>query len=193
MLYWLLALFGISCSSSGRSASTCARWARGWRSRPPSAGSALNRKAECKTCHACPKGCGSLAIDAAGRIDQRECLLCLDCMVLYYDTHACPPLVKERKRREVAADVTRSAGRLFTRPLTPIDPRWLLHPAICGWLNGKGWRAFARRASVLLAAPSWPGLARWPSRAAELVVRLGQCWSLPPITRRRRPRSPATP
>ena len=27
-------------------------------------------------------------------------MLCLDCMVLYYDDHACPPLVKERKTRE---------------------------------------------------------------------------------------------
>jgi len=60
----------------------------------------LKRKAECTTCHACAAGCGSHAIDSAGRIDQTECMLCLDCMVLYYDDHACPPLVKERKSRE---------------------------------------------------------------------------------------------
>ena len=60
----------------------------------------LKRKAECTTCHACAAGCGSHAIDSAGRIDQMECMLCLDCMVLYYDDHACPPLVGERKRRE---------------------------------------------------------------------------------------------
>ena len=60
----------------------------------------LRRKAECNTCKACAKGCGSLAIDAAGRIDHRECLHCLDCMVLYTDSHACPPLAKERKARE---------------------------------------------------------------------------------------------
>jgi NosR/NirI family nitrous oxide reductase transcriptional regulator len=59
----------------------------------------LKRKAECSSCHACAAGCGSLAIDAQGKIDQRECLLCLDCMVYYYDDHACPPLSKERKRR----------------------------------------------------------------------------------------------
>ncbi len=59
----------------------------------------LKRKAECTSCHACASGCGSHAIDAQGRIDQMECLLCLDCMVMYYDDHACPPLVKERKRR----------------------------------------------------------------------------------------------
>lgn len=57
-------------------------------------------------------GCGSLAIDAQGRIDQRECLLCMDCMVLYYYTHACPPLSKERKHRERAG-----------LPLTPISAK----------------------------------------------------------------------
>ena len=70
----------------------------------------LKRKRECTTCHACAKGCGSQAIDEQGRIDQRECMLCLDCMVLYYDDHACPPLSRERKRRQRAG-----------LPLTPID------------------------------------------------------------------------
>jgi NosR/NirI family nitrous oxide reductase transcriptional regulator len=60
----------------------------------------LKRKAECTTCHACQKGCGSLAIDDQGRIDKRECLLCLECQVLYYDDHSCPPLTKERRRRQ---------------------------------------------------------------------------------------------
>lgn len=60
----------------------------------------LKRKAECQTCHACAAGCGSHAIDSAGKIDPMECMLCLDCMVMYYDDHACPPLVKERKSRE---------------------------------------------------------------------------------------------
>lgn len=69
----------------------------------------LKRKTECTSCHACQKGCGSLAIDNQGRIDQRECLLCLECQILYYDDHACPPLSAERKRR------TREG-----LPLTPI-------------------------------------------------------------------------
>ncbi|MBI5258880.1 MAG: regulatory protein NosR [Burkholderiales bacterium] len=60
----------------------------------------LRRKQACSTCKACAVGCGSQAIDADGRIDHRECLHCLDCMVLYTDTHGCPPLAKERKRRE---------------------------------------------------------------------------------------------
>ena len=69
----------------------------------------LKRKTECQNCHACANGCGSLAINDQGKIDQRECLLCLDCMVMYYDDTACPPLVKERKLRQ--------KQRL---PLTPI-------------------------------------------------------------------------
>jgi NosR/NirI family nitrous oxide reductase transcriptional regulator len=55
-------------------------------------------------------GCGSQAIDASGRIDQRECLLCLDCQVLYYDDHACPPLAKERKRRIKAGEPLTAVG-----------------------------------------------------------------------------------
>ena len=60
----------------------------------------LKRKQDCNSCKACAVGCGAQAIDADGRIDHRECLHCLDCMVLYTDTKGCPPLAKERKRRE---------------------------------------------------------------------------------------------
>ena len=62
----------------------------------------LKRKQECDSCKACAVGCGSLAIDDKGRIDHRECMLCLDCMVMYTDEHACPPLAQERKRRTKA-------------------------------------------------------------------------------------------
>lgn len=69
----------------------------------------LRRKAECATCKACTVGCGSQAIDERGRIDPTECMQCLDCMVLYHDDRACPPLAQERKRRARAGE-----------PLTPI-------------------------------------------------------------------------
>jgi NosR/NirI family nitrous oxide reductase transcriptional regulator len=72
----------------------------------------LPRKAECHGCTACAKGCGAQAIDPQGRIDMRECMLCLDCMTLYTDASACPPLALERKRRQTAG-----------QPLTPIDAR----------------------------------------------------------------------
>lgn len=60
----------------------------------------LKRKQDCNSCKACAVGCGAQAIDAQGRIDHRECLHCLDCMVLYTDPKGCPPLARERKRRE---------------------------------------------------------------------------------------------
>lgn len=60
----------------------------------------LKRKQDCNSCKACAVGCGAQAIDTNGRIDHRECLHCLDCMVLYTDQKGCPPLSKERKRRE---------------------------------------------------------------------------------------------
>lgn len=82
----------------------------------------LKRKAECTTCHACAAGCGSHAIDSAGRIDQMECMLCLDCMVLYYDDHACPPLVKERKIREREGQaLTRINSAGYFIPLTSVQ------------------------------------------------------------------------
>lgn len=77
----------------------------------------LKRKAECTTCHACAAGCGPQAIDKQGRIDQRECLLCMDCQILYYDDEACPPLAHERKRRTKAG-----------LPLTPIDAKGYFIP-----------------------------------------------------------------
>jgi NosR/NirI family nitrous oxide reductase transcriptional regulator len=77
----------------------------------------LKRKTECQTCKACAVGCGSLAIDPQGKIDQRECMLCLDCMILYYDSYACPPLSRERKYRDK-----------HDLPLTPISPRGYFIP-----------------------------------------------------------------
>jgi NosR/NirI family nitrous oxide reductase transcriptional regulator len=83
----------------------------------------LKRKQDCNSCKACAVGCGAQAIDADGRIDHRECLHCLDCMVLYTDTKGCPPLAKERKRREKMAWRSRPSARTATSsPST--RPRW---------------------------------------------------------------------
>lgn len=71
----------------------------------------LRRKAECLNCKACAVGCGAQAIDARGRIDPTECMQCLDCMVLYHDDRACPPLSAERKRRAKAGLPLTSVGR----------------------------------------------------------------------------------
>ncbi len=81
----------------------------------------LRRKQECDSCKACAKGCGSLAIDRDGRIDQRECLLCMDCMVLYYDGHGCPPLAQERRRRGRAGErLTPIGANGYYIPIKPL-------------------------------------------------------------------------
>ncbi len=83
----------------------------------------LKRKQECGPCTACEHGCESQAIDKqSGAIDQRECLLCLDCMVMYYDDHACPPLSKERKQRNKAGlPLTPINARGYFIPITPVS------------------------------------------------------------------------
>lgn len=84
----------------------------------------LKRKQECDTCKACAKGCGSLAIDKDGRIDQRECLLCMDCMILYYDDHGCPPLSQERRKRTKAGlPLTPIGANGYYIPIKPVPAR----------------------------------------------------------------------
>ncbi|MCD6671415.1 MAG: 4Fe-4S binding protein [Burkholderiaceae bacterium] len=81
----------------------------------------LRRKPDCNTCKACARGCGSQAIDEHGRIDHRECLHCLDCMVLYTDPTGCPPLGQERKRRERAGLPLTAIGRDgYYIPIVPL-------------------------------------------------------------------------
>ncbi len=61
----------------------------------------LKRRDECGSpCHLCERACPVNAIPKTGKIDMNECFQCLDCQVEYYDDHRCPPLAKNRKRRE---------------------------------------------------------------------------------------------
>ncbi len=81
----------------------------------------LKRKQECGPCRACEVGCESQAINRQGQIDQRECLLCLDCMILYYDDHACPPLAGERKKRTKAGlELTPIGADGYFIPIKPM-------------------------------------------------------------------------
>lgn len=82
----------------------------------------LQRKPDCNRCKACAVGCGAQAIDADGRIDHRECLHCLDCLVLYTDATGCPPLAKERKRRErEGLPLTRINSAGYFIPIVPVQ------------------------------------------------------------------------
>lgn len=84
----------------------------------------LKRKEECGPCDACSNGCDSLSIYPDGRIDQRECMLCLDCMILYYDAHSCPPLAKERKQRGRAGQpLTAIGSNGYYIPIVPVQEK----------------------------------------------------------------------
>ena len=58
----------------------------------------LHRRAECgNPCKACSPACPTQAIKLNGTIDMNECFQCLDCQVMYFDKHKCPPLVAKFK------------------------------------------------------------------------------------------------
>ena len=61
----------------------------------------LKRRTECgNPCTQCEAVCPVGAIRRDGQIDMNECFYCLDCQVVYYDDHRCPPLIALRKRGE---------------------------------------------------------------------------------------------
>jgi NosR/NirI family transcriptional regulator, nitrous oxide reductase regulator len=61
----------------------------------------LRRRHQCGTeCHICATRCPVQAIHPSGRIDAHECIYCLECQMIYYDDHICPPVIARRKRRE---------------------------------------------------------------------------------------------
>ncbi|MDP6517916.1 MAG: 4Fe-4S binding protein [Alphaproteobacteria bacterium] len=63
----------------------------------------LKRRVDCgNPCGQCNRICPVGAILNDGSIDMNECFYCLDCQVVYYDSHQCPPLIKRRKRAAAA-------------------------------------------------------------------------------------------
>ncbi|MBT3789225.1 MAG: regulatory protein NosR [Alphaproteobacteria bacterium] len=74
----------------------------------------LRRRHQCGTeCHICATRCPVQAIHPSGRIDAHECIYCLECQMIYYDDHTCPPMIARRKRREERA--TRKQQRAEAR------------------------------------------------------------------------------
>ncbi len=63
----------------------------------------LKRRPQCgRECRMCETKCTVGAIDAIGRINANECVLCLRCQVIMNDAAQCPVL-KRRARSEIAA------------------------------------------------------------------------------------------
>jgi len=61
----------------------------------------LRRHKECGSpCHRCANECMVQAIHPNGQINPNECLQCLHCQTLYYDSHRCPPVIQQRLKRE---------------------------------------------------------------------------------------------
>ena len=70
----------------------------------------LRRRPECgQPCKTCAKECEIQAINPDGEINMRECHYCLDCQVTYFNDDKCPPLKKQKykknkyKEQEIAA------------------------------------------------------------------------------------------
>jgi NosR/NirI family nitrous oxide reductase transcriptional regulator len=153
----------------------------------------LRRKTDCNSCKACAVGCGSLAIDADGRIDHRECLHCLDCMVLYTDTTGCPPLARERKRRErdgllvtpighdgyfipidaVPAVAARAAGGPDPRMASaPARPAHLARPRSLAWLLAE-----VRDHLLPWTREGWRTRRAWQMAGASLALAATLAWA----------------
>lgn len=60
----------------------------------------LKRRKQCGyECQLCAKRCRVQAIHPLGQINPHECIHCLQCQVIYWDDHTCPPLVMKREGR----------------------------------------------------------------------------------------------
>ncbi|WP_374641019.1 4Fe-4S binding protein [Hydrogenophaga sp.] len=154
----------------------------------------LKRKQDCNSCKACAVGCGAQAIDTDGRIDHRECLHCLDCMVLYTDTSGCPPLARERKRRERDGLLITPIGKdgyyipidavpaISAKAAKGPDPRLPTEPAVPSYAKGqRGLRWLLAEAQDHL----WPwSVAGWRSQRAlqiagfSLALAASVAWAL---------------
>ena len=61
----------------------------------------LKRRKQCgQPCQLCAEKCRVQAINPLGAINPNECLYCLQCQVIYWDDHTCPPLIKAREKHE---------------------------------------------------------------------------------------------
>ncbi|MCK8515830.1 NosR/NirI family protein [Methylonatrum kenyense] len=74
-------------------------------------------------CQICANECEVRAIHPDGRINANECHHCLDCQVTYWNDRKCPPMVKQRKRRERSARTASGAGSGNQFPVIRVQKR----------------------------------------------------------------------
>ncbi|MBF8270049.1 MAG: ferredoxin [Gammaproteobacteria bacterium] len=84
----------------------------------------LRRRKECgRPCQTCAAHCQMNAIKPTGEIIGTECQYCLECQVLYWDDHRCPPLVDKQSRRK--RQQSKPIGSVI--PATPMQSNDLAH------------------------------------------------------------------
>ncbi len=72
----------------------------------------LRRYKECGTqCQRCRNDCMVGAIHPEGNINSNECLYCLHCQVMYFDSHQCPVVIKKRQKQERQAARTSGTSK----------------------------------------------------------------------------------
>ena len=78
----------------------------------------LRRYKECGTpCQICANDCMVGAIHPEGNININECLYCLHCQVMYFDSHTCPVMIKKRLKRERQEAMTSSSNSVEVNEL----------------------------------------------------------------------------
>ena len=87
----------------------------------------LKRRKQCGVeCQLCAKNCMVQAIHPLGQINPNECLYCMHCQVIYWDDHACPPLVMKREGRGKKSTALK-APAAFPEPAPPKPlPKFIL-------------------------------------------------------------------
>jgi len=61
----------------------------------------LKRRPQCgRECHICAQHCTVDAIHPDGHINPNECIYCMNCQIIYYNDHVCPPVMRRRERHE---------------------------------------------------------------------------------------------
>ncbi len=59
----------------------------------------------CRKCVICMASCGPQAIKRDGRIDRRECLLCLECHENFWDEDLCPVLIRKKRGQKKGSGI----------------------------------------------------------------------------------------
>lgn len=77
----------------------------------------LKRRKQCGyECQLCAKKCMVQAIHPLGQINPNECLYCMQCQVIYWDDHTCPPLVMKREKRGKKAAIPKPNREAAKQP-----------------------------------------------------------------------------